>query len=421
MNAICEILTRAAKTGELIRISSAIGSTPRIFVPVKVKSVTEDQGSCLVEKVDEFETTVYRLRFILWTEDGLGVRTPNPLAIAEHAKAVERRKERRQLTRSLQSAVDATELSLTSDIQVVKEVQGTENGMPCTFFVLRNAYFNRTAIIRATDVRYAKRICCIFSEGVSLWETMDLFLKGGLLWPLWVRLHQEARNAADVKRDGRPRLRDRDPNLTEKAVPTYGEWTAQLEIYLGAEAVTSFDTRSKNVQLLDYIESDELDYRGAFTLPHLLSPESLRTYIAKAWNAHQIFTPSDGMLTPSDLVPLLRAGLVISADRAPINVLLRGASATALWAPLKARGIKLIRERNAYRRFYESNLTLDMEREIRASPYLRERFVLLPPKQWSWERLQDFRYLYVRMLRSLSNWLTGLEDYLADPRFENLV
>lgn len=161
--------------------------------------------------------------------------------------------------------------------------------------------------------------------------------------------------------------------------------------------------------LVHRLESTEGDYRKAFALSHLISGVALRAFVTKGWNKNRVFKlPGIFFDDIGDLPSLRRAGLVVKAADLPFEDLLAILPFGALYAPLKARGVRLQRRTNAACRFwYAARLNPEIEVELRRSVWLQDRATFLPTAGWSWAEFQDFRDTYAGMCMSLADWLGG--------------
>ena len=128
--------------------------------------------------------------------------------------------------------------------------------------------------------------------------------------------------------------------------------------------------------------------------------ELVNLFMAKSWERHRIFKPSDNQLTVADAKRLARIGLCVEAEKAPLEVLFEYALARDIRSILKARGLKFLDRDHGLAQLEE---IADAESEavrsaLCATPGFVGKWCLLAPCSLTWSEWQDFRTWHSAMV-----------------------
>ena len=123
-------------------------------------------------------------------------------------------------------------------------------------------------------------------------------------------------------------------------------------------------------------------------------------FMAKSWERHRIFKPSDNQLTVADAKRLGRIGLCVEAENMPLNLIFEHALSRDIRSILKARGLKSMDRDHGLAQLQEIAVTdADaVHAALRATPGFGGKWCLLAPCSLTWSEWQDFRKWHSAMV-----------------------
>lgn len=130
-------------------------------------------------------------------------------------------------------------------------------------------------------------------------------------------------------------------------------------------------------------------------------------YMAKSWEKHQIFKPSENHLTSIDAERLATIGLCVPAEQAPLETLFENALLRDIRSVLKEQGLKATDRDHGLIQLLQM-ATLDADAVLTAlgsTTGFSGKWCLLPPCGLSWDTWQDFRTWHVTMIYAFSEYL----------------
>ena len=123
-------------------------------------------------------------------------------------------------------------------------------------------------------------------------------------------------------------------------------------------------------------------------------------FMAKSWERHRIFKPSDNQLTVADAKRVGRIGLCVEAENMPLNLIFEHALSRDIRSILKARGLKSMDRDHGLAQLQEIAVTdADaVHAALRATPGFVGKWCLLAPCSLTWSEWQDFRKWHSAMV-----------------------
>lgn len=128
--------------------------------------------------------------------------------------------------------------------------------------------------------------------------------------------------------------------------------------------------------------------------------ELVNLFMAKSWERHRIFKPSDNQLTVADATRLARIGLCVEAEKAPLEVLFEYALARDIRSILKVRGLKSLDRDHGLAQLKEIAVVESetVRAALCATPGFVGKWCLSPPCSLTWSEWQDFRAWHSSMV-----------------------
>ncbi len=123
-------------------------------------------------------------------------------------------------------------------------------------------------------------------------------------------------------------------------------------------------------------------------------------FMAKSWERHRIFKPSENQLTMADAKRLADIGLCVAAEKAPIEPIFEHALSRDIRSVLKARGLKSVDRDHGLAQLQAIAVTEAdaVHAALCATPGFVGKWFLSPPCGLTWSEWQDFRTWHSAMV-----------------------
>ncbi len=212
------------------------------------------------------------------------------------------------------------------------------------FWIVRSPH-SGSAGINVKDAIAARRVCGLVEA--SYWGTVQAWLSCEFEWPNWVR-------------------------------------TKALGGLVPAETVTKV-------------------FRWGQATP----ADLVNLFMAKSWERHQIFKPSENQLTVTDARRLAKVGLCAEVEKAPLELIFKHALSRDIRSVLKARGLKSTDRDHGLAQLQEIAVmeANGVRAALCATPGFMGKWCLSAPCSLTWSEWQNFRTWHCAMVSAFCEFL----------------
>lgn len=240
------------------------------------------------------------------------------------------------------------------------------------------------------------------------WNVVGFLLEAGFWVPAWAKYTQSLRLEGTVLRGATVRLRDSTAKCDNFSHYHYLDSGPQREIYDTSRLRPPMEDEDSMIDRLRLFEAEEIKYPEDLLIFKGLPPIALGVYVTTCTQSCGLIKYPSSEMDATNLHLLLDCGLLIQPADMPIQTLVQHMRATELYAPIKARNVKMAkRGLQQYYDYYSANMDDEYETLLRASEWLTDMYMFAPPTHWSWNKFLDFRTSYVAMIKAIVVWLSG--------------